>query len=240
MTKGHLVRLARITLAGIYLFVLAFVLPFPAAGALKTVQVGVRIHDLNEVDELHERWDVSGTLITSWMEPKLKYRANSRFEDHRDVSANALQIPSVGFANAIDIPTFHRVDLFVRPNGRAFKVDNFRALLSTHLNLRHFPFDTENLPLIVVPLGHDVDHIMLIPDVAQSQLMDASYSGLSQWRFLGLAIHPYTESYFGNAENGVKFDLQVQRNSQSYVWKFIIPLCLIVVISWISFSLAPS
>lgn len=233
-------RVARITLAGVCLFVVALVLPVSAAGALKTVQVGVRIHDLNEVDELHERWDLSGTLITSWMEPKLKYRANSRSDDHRDVSANAMQIPSIGFANAIDVPTFHRVDLFVRPNGRVFKVDNFRALLSTHLDLRHFPFDTQNLPLIVLPLGHDVNHIMLIPDAAQSGLIDASFSGLSQWRFLGLAMHRYTESYFDEAENGVKFDLQVQRNSQSYVWKFIIPLCLIVVISWISFWLAPA
>lgn len=223
----------------ICLLFVALMVPFQARGALKPIDVGVRIDDLNEVDELHERWDVSGELVTSWMEPKLKYRAADRSDDHHDVAPNALQLPNIGFANAIDVPTFRRVDLFVRPDGRVFMIDIFHALLSTHLDLRRFPFDTETLPLIVRPLGHDIDRLMLIPDPTRSQLVGTSYSGLSQWRLLGLTMQRYTENYLGDAEEGVKFGLQVRRNAQSYVWKFVLPLCLIVVISWISFWLTP-
>lgn len=192
------------------------------------------------MDELHERWDVSGELITTWVERKFKYRPNGPYDDHRDISPNAIRIPRIGFANAIEVPTFRRVDLFVRPDGRVFLVNNFRATLSTHLDFRRFPFDTEKLPLIVVPLGHFVDQIILIPDPARSQLVDAAYSGLSQWQLLGLSMSRYTENNLGDTDYGVKFALQVRRNSQSYVWKFILPLCLIVVISWISFWLAPT
>ena len=48
------------------------------------------------------------------------------------------------------------------------------------------------------------------------------------------------ENFYGDEARGINFELQVRRNAQSYIWKFIIPLCLIVVISWISFWLAPT
>ena len=231
-------RLTGATFAICLLF-LALLVPLQANSSLKPIDVGIRIDDLNEVDELHERWDVSGELITSWMEPQLKYRAIDPSDDHHDISRNTVQLPNIGFANAVDVPTFRRVDLFARPDGRVFRIDVFRALLSTHLDLRRFPFDTETLPLIVLPLGHDINRFSLIPDRTRSQLVGTSYSGLSQWRLMGLTMKRYTENYFGDPEDGVKFGLQVRRNAQSYIWKFILPLCLIVVISWISFWLAP-
>src|ERR1700694_176370 len=219
---------------------LIVLVPLPAAAALKPVHVGIRIDNLADVDELHERWEMTGALVTSWLEPRLKYQSQGRDHDHRDISPSLVQLPHIGFANAIGTPSLERVDLFVRPDGEVFEVQNFRASLSTHLDLRRFPFDAEELPIFIVPMGRDVNPVRLVPDTAHSRFAGAPYSSHAQWQFLSLTIKPYVEHYVDDTAEGLQFALQVRRSSQSYFWKFILPLCLIVVVSWIGFLLSPT
>ncbi|MDQ6825203.1 MAG: hypothetical protein M3007_07060 [Candidatus Eremiobacteraeota bacterium] len=214
--------------------------PLPAAARLKPVNVGIRIDNLADVDELRERWEMTGALVTSWLEPRLKYQSQGRDHDHRDISPSLVQLPNIGFANAIGTPSLERVDLFVRPDGEVVEVQNFRASLSTHLDLRRFPFDAEDLPIFIVPMGRDVNPVRLVPDTAHTRFAGAPYSTLAQWQFLSLTIKPHVEHYVDDTAEGLQFALQMRRSSQSYFWKFILPLCLIVVVSWISFWLSPT
>ena len=211
-----------------------------AAAAPTVVSVGIRIDDLSEVDEVHERWGVTGLLITSWKQPNLAYHSRNQSGDRNTQPAAAVQIPNITFANATDTPTIQQIELFVRPDGTVFLIQDFHAMLSTDLDLRRFPFDTQDLPLVVLPIGRNVDQITLIPDVRHTQLVQAGYSRLSPWAPLGLKMERYAQSYLDVTQHGVRFDLKVRRNAQSYIWKFIVPLCLIVAVSWISFWLSPT
>jgi hypothetical protein len=213
--------------------------PAEAADTPATVSVGVRIDNLGQVDDVRELWGVNGLLITSWMQSNLRYDARNRDSEHRDIPAAAAHAPSLIFANAAVDPSFRQIDLFVQPNGRIFQIQEFHAVLSTVLDLRRFPFDSEDLPLVILPVGHDVDRISLAPDTRHSQVVHGGYSALSQWTIIDLKMEKHSESYFGGTQHGVQFDLRVRRNSQSYVWKFILPLCLIVMVSWIGFWLSP-
>jgi Neurotransmitter-gated ion-channel transmembrane region/Neurotransmitter-gated ion-channel ligand binding domain len=207
---------------------------------LRPVNVAIRVENLTDVDEVHERWELRGTLITSWLEPALRYRSSDELHDRRSVSIDRMRRPNLGIGNTLSTVDLRQLDLYVRPDGRVYMIESFDAKLATELDLRRFPFDTEYLPVYVTPLDGDIDRIALVPDQARSQLATTLFAGLAQWRMQGLRMRGYRDNYLGDTAHGVVFSLQVQRNSGAYVWKFIVPLSLIVVVSWIGFWLSPN
>ncbi|PZR60318.1 MAG: hypothetical protein DLM53_11650 [Candidatus Eremiobacter antarcticus] len=206
---------------------------------LRLVNVAIRVENLADVDEVHERWELRGTLIASWLEPALRYRSRDELHDRRSVSMDRINKPNIGLGNTLSTVDLRQLDLYVRPDGRVYMIETFDAKLATELDLRRFPFDAEYLPVYVTPLDGDIDRIVLIPDRARSQLATSLFAGLAQWRMQGLHMRAYSDNYLGDTAHGVVFALEVKRNAGAYVWKFIVPLSLIVVVSWLGFWLSP-
>jgi hypothetical protein len=142
------------------------------------------------------------------------------------------------FRNEVQQSKFTNPDIYVEPNGTVIYTQDFSAVLSTDLDLRRFPFDSESLPAIVEPGGEDAERVVLQFDSKLSNVAKARYAELAQWKTIALTGHPDTESLADRKTRGIAFTLQVQRNSGPYVWKFIVPLILLVMISWVSFWLS--
>ena len=68
--------------------------------------------------------------------------------------------------------------------------------------------------------------------------MNRGYVGLAHWETLALTERQGTVAGTASRANNVEFGLKVRRNSKSYVLKFIVPLLLLVIISWITFWLS--
>ena len=107
-----------------------------------------------------------------------------------------------------------------------------------NLDLRRFPFDSQLLPLVVQARGDDLDRTILKSNPGESALPERAYAGLAQWVPLSLTQHLNTVTGSASRANDVEFDLKVQRNPKSYIWKFIVPLLLLVIISWVTFWLS--
>lgn len=184
------------------------------------VNVAVQIRNLANVDELKEQWQVTGTLFSTWKAGKTNWR------------------PSLGFRNEVSPAAFRDVESYVTPDGKTLLLQDFNATLSTDLDLRRFPFDSEVLPLVVEPIGFDADHTILTVNRSLSSIPHDRFAELSQWRLVSIGARPYKDTTAQHVVHGIVFDLRVRRNSASYLWKFMIPLFLLVIISWISFWLS--
>jgi len=201
------------------------------------VRVGVQIRNLAGVDEVKERWEVAGTLLASWRDASLAYRPHNPGDRDRDVAKNVWR-PTLVFRNEAQRSIFSNPDIFVEPNGTVVYTQDFNAVLSTDLDLRRFPFDSESLPIIAEPSGEDAERVVLEFDPKLSAAPKARYAELAQWKIIALSGHPDTESLANRSIRGIAFTFQVRRNSAPYVWKFIVPLILLVIISWVSFWLS--
>jgi hypothetical protein len=209
----------------------------PAPSLPVIVRVAIRLHNLAGIDEVKEQWQVTGSLIASWRDRSLAYKPRSSMDVHRDLRRSAWR-PTLGFRNEVTPAVFKGVDIYVEPNGTVVYWQDFSATLSTDLDLRRFPFDDESLPIVVEPLGDDAEHAILRFDPELTTVPRARYAGLAQWRVVALNARPYQETAALRSVRGVVFDLQLTRNPASYVWKFIIPLILLVIVSWVSFWLS--
>lgn len=204
----------------------------------RPVHVGLVIRNIIAIDEVKETWQVNGLLITKWNDPTLRYRLRGREQLSRDLPKTMWK-PDFELTNEATPTTFHFVDLFVVPSGTVTYTQRFSATLSTSSDLRRFPFDTQVLPLVVQASGDDLDVTILRPDRRASALSRRTYVGLAQWAVVSLTERLGTVAGTARRVNDIEFDLKVQRNPRSYVFKFIVPLLLLVMISWVTFWLSP-
>jgi len=94
------------------------------------------------------------------------------------------------------------------------------------------------LPIVVQARGDDLDRTILKANSRDSALPKRAYAGLAQWVPLSLSETQNAVAGSASRANDVEFDLKVQRNPNSYIWKFIVPLLLLVIISWVTFWLS--
>jgi hypothetical protein len=146
--------------------------------------------------------------------------------------------PTFEFTNEEKPTDFRFVDLYVQPDGKIVYTQSFAATLSTDLDLRRFPFDSQILPLEVQARGDDLDRTILRSDPGESSLPKRGYLGLAQWVPVALTARVGTVPESVSNANDIEFGLKVQRNPKSYIYKFIVPLLLLVIISWITFWLS--
>jgi hypothetical protein len=201
------------------------------------VRVGLVIRNIIAVDEVKENWQVAGLLVAKWTDRSLRYRSRGRGQLYRDLPANMWK-PDFEFSNEESPTNFRFVDLYAEPDGTVTYTQTFTATLSTSSDLRRFPFDSQILPLVVQTSGDDLDRTILKPDPQASALSNRSYAGLSHWQLISLTERVGTVAGTASRANDVEFGLKVRRNPKSYILKFIVPLLLLVIISWVTFWLS--
>jgi Neurotransmitter-gated ion-channel ligand binding domain len=214
-----------------------------AAGAVPTqahpkmVRIGLVIRNIIAIDEVKENWEVTGLLVAKWTDRSLRFRPRERGQLYRELPPNMWK-PDFEFTNEAAPTSFRFVDLYAEPDGTVTYAQTFTATLSTNSDLRRFPFDSQVLPLVVQASGDDLDRTILKPDRRSSALLNRGYVGLAHWETLSLTERLGTVAGTASRANDVEFGLKVRRNSKSYVLKFIVPLLLLVIISWITFWLS--
>jgi hypothetical protein len=201
------------------------------------VRVGLVIRNIIAIDEVKETWQATGLLVAKWTDRSLRYRPRGRGQLFRELPANMWK-PDFEFTNEASPTHFRFLDLYVEPDGTLTYTQAFSATLSTSSDLRRFPFDSQLLPLVVQASGDDLDRTILKPDRKESALFNRGYVGLAHWESLSLSERLGTVEGTAGRAKDVEFDLKVRRNSKSYVLKFIVPLLLLVIISWITFWLS--
>jgi Neurotransmitter-gated ion-channel ligand binding domain len=201
------------------------------------VRVGVVIRNIIGIDEVKENWQVNGLLVAKWNDPSLRYRPRGREQLSRELPTNVWK-PDFEFTNEDSTTNFYFVDLYVQPDGTVTSTQRFTATLGTNSDLRRFPFDSQVLPLVVQASGDDLDSTILTPDRKGTSLSNRGYVQLAQWKPLSLTERVGTVAGSARHAKDIEFLLKVQRNPKSYILKFIVPLLLLVMISWVTFWLS--
>jgi hypothetical protein len=201
------------------------------------VRIGLVIRNIAAIDEVKETWQVTGLLIAKWTDRSLRYRPRERGHLFRDLPATIWK-PAFEFTNEVTPANFRFVDFYAEPDGTIVYTQTFSATLSTSLDLRRFPFDSQRLPIVIQAEGDDIDRTILKPDSQNSALPNRSYAGLAQWVPLSLTERIGTVAGSAGRATDVEFGLKVARKPKSYILKFIVPLLLLVIISWVTFWLS--
>jgi len=209
-----------------------------------TVSVAVWVVDIDSINSAEQNFVANIFVVLRWKDDRLAYRRG----DVRQYKLADIWDPRVQIANEIGlIRKTMPEEVEVSPEGTVTYRQRYVGPFSQPLNLLEFPFDTHVFQLHLVAVGYTTDQISFVPDprfIASGLNYAAGIDkgiSLPDWKITGFETKelPYTVIP-GYDSPGYAFEFTAERHVQYYIWKIILPLVLIVLMSWSVFLIDPT
>jgi hypothetical protein len=196
--------------------------------------VGVRLVDLTDVDDVSQTLTGDFAVFQNWTDPRLAGMEGC------EIPLDDVWTPGLRFINSGRLFTSLREAVNVGPEGAVQYLQRYYGSLATYHNLRQFPFDEQTFVVSLVPITYDEEEVQLSVD--ERATGRRSILNISAWTVTGVEGATRRQLIEATGRTASAFDLRISANRQRhfYVWKIIVPLCLIVFMSWTVFWVNPA
>jgi hypothetical protein len=203
------------------------------------VEVGIFIIDVINVDEVTESFEADFLLNLKWQDPRLSANAlGLSLEDYR-LSLSDIWHPSIHPINQRDLTKEQDRDVDIDPEGTVRFSERIYGEFSSPLELDEFPFDVQHLKIQLASFEYSPEDVIFIMDSAKTGRVDDILVG--GWDIIKNSsdVDVNTMSGVAGAHTRLVHTIVISRHVGYYVWKFIVPLCLIILMAWSVFWLDP-
>jgi len=196
--------------------------------------VGMIVVDIRNIDDVAQDFDATLIIYLSWRDPRLAL--DSR--EIRTFSLNEIWSPRYQVSNEVLAHKRYPEQLQVDPDGNVVYIQRLSGSFSARLDLRNFPFDTQQLDFRLTFPDFDPQRLELVPDNDMSGILrDMSIAG---WNVGGWHLRSDPINVLRNiTRSSALMSFEAQRSTGYYLWKIIFPLVLIVFMSWTVFWISP-
>lgn len=198
------------------------------------VRIGIFVIDIDEVNSAEQNFSASVYIEARWDIPALRHEGPGPL--HR--AWTEVWTPRLVIVNQQQAWRAFPESVEILPEGEVIYRQKVWGRFSQPLDLRDFPQDQQNLMIHIVAAGLPESEVRMVP----LRREDGGVSGLAQsfslpdfdvvsWK---AEPHPYVaheKEEVGTA--GFAIEVEVRRRITYFVVKIIIPLCLIVIMSWV-------
>ncbi len=209
--------------------------PLAAEGPTE-VSVAIFVLDVDEVDNVSQSFDANVYIELHWRDPNLVH-------DHPNEIMRGLHDvwnPQIQFINQQKIWQTLPESVEIFPNGEVVYRQRVWGAFSQPLKLEDFPFDRQKFTIQLGSAGYSPQEVKLVPDQG-SRTGIASKFSLVDWEILGwkVDIAPFAPSLEEDAFAGFSLSIEAKRKYGYFIIKVILPLFLIVMMSWVVFWIDP-
>ncbi|HEV3109929.1 MAG TPA: hypothetical protein VGY99_05490 [Candidatus Binataceae bacterium] len=207
------------------------------------VAVALGLLNVTDIDEVGQRFHVNAYIFMRWQDPRLKYVPTPHQPDANFYAKGDIWSPTVEVVNAVDPRQSYDTKLKANADGAVKYTERFSVAATSKFALRSFPFDTQTLELVIRPYVGERKDFSLMADARRTRMVPEfkTYSSLASWEVRGFDVQGATaQGADGEPVSEVRFQLSLKRKSAFYVYKVIIPLLLMVALSWTVFWVDPT
>jgi hypothetical protein len=207
----------------------------PGEGGPPTeVLVGIRMVDLTDIDDVSQTLTGDFAVFQRWTDPRLAGLAGC------EIPIGAIWTPGLRFVNSGRLFTSLEEKADIGPGGLVAYVQRYYGSMATYHNLRRFPFDEQNFALSLVSMEDGEDEVRLSVDERATGRRDIL--NISDWTVTAVEGRIRRLPIEATGKDASAYDLLISanRHTQFYVWKIIVPMCLIVFMSWTVFWINPA
>ncbi|UCF47351.1 MAG: hypothetical protein JSU89_09240 [Myxococcales bacterium] len=219
-----------------------FLLGPPKGDGPVVVQASFQLRDINDIDDEAETFEFGGVLKLTWRDERQAFDPDVFGVDEKIYQGvyqfNEISpgwFPQVVLVNESGLFEKHGVILRVQSDGTATLVETVNAAAEADLNLRRYPFDRHRLDATFEVLGADNSEVVLQAASAPAGPSDHKVQ-TPQWRLTNISTSTQDRgaSYAGRRGIASAFvvSMEVERESFFVVRLVVIPLMLIVMLSW--------
>jgi hypothetical protein len=220
----------------IVLTLLALALSSAAQAQPDEARIGLYVVDIAQINERENTFQIELDVISSWFDPERATGQRQEFSDSEAVKFLDQDWYARAFiTNAKAGINLHLIHTTLHPDGRIVNRARLEAIVRAPLDFREFPFDSQDLRLQVESFSHDADALTLVLDEEFSGF-DRNFQ-MPEWEVLGTeaSVSPMLREQDQRTYSRLDFSVKVKRQTGYYLWKVVLPLTLITMISWIVF-----
>jgi len=207
----------------------------------KKVDVGIYVINIEEVNSAKQSYKATLALDMRWNDPTLV--CDSSEDKGRVIKYNLESIwnPSMIIKNEEQIVKQFQYKAWVDCQGNVDYGEILYGDFVTIANIKEFPFDQRPLKIELVSTEYETSELQFVNDKAITGR--AKNFSVTDWH-IGEAPVVKSGAYHFKPGNrnlaSFVYELTAKRNYNYFVWKIIIPLILIVIMSWAVFWIPPS
>lgn len=205
-------------------------------------EVGLFLIEISRIDELANTFSAEFDVVTRWRDPARVWTPGPGEPDVKvfiDDAAVAEALrgwwPALHAVNGVGGYDRGLLRMTVAADGTATNRTRLRTTLRAPLDFHAFPFDRQVLPVHVESVTAPAAQLALRADDGFAGFAEGF--ALPEWRLQGMRIEHATVERVQEREpySRVSFLIDVERMTGYYLWKIMLPMAIIVMISWIVF-----
>ena len=200
------------------------------------VYISIYIIDLDNVSSADQNFTANVFVEAQWKDVRLKHNSPG------PVSKDMKEIwhPRLQFVNQQRLWSTIDKIVSISQDGTVTFRQRVWGDFSQPLKLHDFPFDEQHFNIQVVPVGYPCDEVKLINNSERRSGLAEKFS-VADWRILDFTAQPFKYSPFNDEKhlNGFQLSIHAKRRSNYFITTIIIPLVMIVVMSWAVFWIDP-
>ena len=217
----------------------------PGSGNSPTqVSVGIWVVDISNIDSAQQHFTADIAVVLQWKDVRLAHTGTGLAH----YALDQVWTPRVAIANETSSVSRKFPDsVEVEPDGTVIYRQRYAGSFSQSLRLQSFPFDRQAFHFQVVAIRYRPNEVVFVPDenwirdgLQQAAGISPSIT-LPDWTVekwdAKARVYALTP---GMQYSGYAFEFTASRNVAYYIWKVILPLVLIVMMSWVVFWIDPA
>jgi len=210
--------------------------PIPTNGGPTKIYCMLAILDLDQISDTEQNFTVNLFVKCHWTDLREAHDGNSKIIR----KLGEIWAPRLFFLNRQRVWSSWEENVEISPAGEVSYRQNFWGDFSQPMNLRDFPFDRQNLEIVLVNADSaSFEEVEILPDPDMQSFVNHE-SSVVNWIITGSGITSEPHVFpTGVTVRALSLGFSVQRQTEYHVIKFIAPLLLILVLSWVVFWLDP-
>ena len=197
------------------------------------------LSDINYINEQDETFEIKGSLELTWKDPRQSFDSISEGTTYK-LYQGQYQFsevfqgwwPQLVAANSVGNIPSQGVSLKIHSDGTMLLTQEIAALLKSSMNLRKYPFDRQQLQIILEPLSFIASEVKLIAGPEMTD-MPNRHLKIAGWDLLNLSATSRIEhdKKSSHEYSQVVINLDMVRKPGYTTWLVFVPLTFIIMLS---------
>src|SRR5256884_7500673 len=207
------------------------------------ISVGIWVADISNIDSAQQNFTAELAVVLRWKDPRLAHTGKGVVR----YPLEQIWHPRVGIVNETNSVSRKMPDsVEVEPDGTVTYRQRYAGAFTQPLRLQSFPFDRQTFRIQLVAVRYQSNEVMFVPDQVWIQDGLKGAGGISpsitlpDWTIEKWELNPLVYALAPRHQySSYAFEFTASRNVEHYLLKVILPLVLIVIMSWAVFWIDP-
>jgi hypothetical protein len=200
-----------------------------------SVSVGLRILDIRKVDDRRESIQGEFIFYLSWTDTSLTQPGQ---KDDIRISLEEANAPMVLVRNLEELEEFRTPLVQVSPQGRATYRHRYVGTIRQSFDFQRFPFDRQTWAITL--FNAETGNFRMVPEPNQLGLLTVDSLSVTNWQVQYEGYQSRMLYEFNIPVQTLELTFSLKRNPVFIIWKVMVPIVLVVFMSWSVFWINPT